>query len=219
MAGGLRHSDALTSAAICTGATDKRTRAMTHPAEALITETLSALRDASLDGAASTDTHLIPNLYVSWDSAEGEVAVTVTSEPGQLCSISAQVAKAPRWFSLNLVMGTARFAPGDVLGLVARTATNTDLHLPIFVRSGHDGSVNDTALPGSLTVEGSGGVASIVHMLTADSPLAWGEGFHTLVIGLPAHDFELDLQDLRIFVLPASDTAELQPHTLASFGG
>ncbi|WP_212525599.1 hypothetical protein [Actibacterium sp. MT2.3-13A] len=192
---------------------------MTHPSEQFAAQTIAALREASLPERLETDAPIVPGVYFSWDTSGGEAALKLTSGPGLLVRVEARVAKPPRWFSFNLSLGKALFAPGDVLGMAVELEGGAAEDFPLVIRSTRNGEIGDTVLQDSLKGAEDRVVRTVLHTVDAADFLSREPAFHTLVMRLPKRDFALAIRDLRFFVLPAARGQRSQPATLSSFGG
>ena len=193
---------------------------MTHPCELLTSATLSELRNADLDVSVENNAHLTPDIYFNWDDEEGAVEMSATSQPGALLNVSAQVDTAPRWFSVNVGLGTGAFAAGDVVGLIIEASTENAFATEMFVRSAvsWDEGYVDTNLQDALNLPGGRQVVTLLHTVEAEDGLSYADGYHTLVVRLPAQDFDLNLHDVRFFVLGADRGVRSTPVQLSSFG-
>lgn len=186
-----------------------------------LTRSLAQLRADSLSRDLSPDDKLHSNIYLSWDDAEGRITGTVASEPGMLLRVTAHVDKTPRWWGLNLVLGAAQLAPGSVLGITADISGTKGAQLGAFIRTGRDGEALDTDLAEPLPLGDTRRVVTLLHDVDQGQPLAatgpQDNVWHTLVLRLPVHSFDLVLHDLRVFVIAPEPGLRVAPRTLASF--
>lgn len=185
---------------------------MTHPTELTAAQIVHALRLGLPPQHQPGQIQLAEDAYLSWDHSTPGVDLHARPERGVLCQMQAKLPQPPGWITLNLALRDGVFAPGDVLGLVVELDGCAGQSLPLFVRTGRDGTVQDTALQDSLQGASRRTVQTVLHQITPGDALC-GSGFHTLVIDLPKQDFTLELRDLRLFVRP--DAPHLTRPTLA----
>jgi len=191
---------------------------MTHPCELFTADAIATLRDAQFEQTAENNTHLSPEVYLSWDEEGNTVELTTVSETNALLSLKASVTGTPKWFSLNIGLGRGSFAAGDVIGLVVETETQTPFEATPFVRTAvADSQHADTPALDTLAFEDGRQVITLLHTVGPDSALTT-DAFHTLVIPLPGQDFQLDICDMRLFVIDADRALRTTPETLSSFG-
>lgn len=188
---------------------------MPHLSPLFLSDILAVLRDATLSGPVESDAHVLPDIYFNWDTEQGDVQLEITSEPGMLMNIQAKVAKPPRWFSLNLSLGSDQFTVGDVIGLVAELESSPDLSLTSFIRSSDKGEWADTELEERLPGTTLRAVQTVLHTVEPGDGLPWNNGYHTLILRLPPQDFRIQLWDMRFFVLPQNRGLRDRPATLA----
>ncbi len=187
-----------------------------HQIESAAAAAITGLRKAVLPPAAICDSPLVPGIYFNWDSETSTVDVSLNRPPGSLLSFAASASPPPRWFSLNLSLDKARFAVGDVIGIVAELASDEAGALPLFIRSARDNQIHDTPLTESLHCKDGCGISTALYTVDSADPLAGPTAYHTLVIQLPDTGCRLDIRDLRIFVIPADRALRTAPPTLAS---
>lgn len=189
---------------------------MTFSSMQFAANTLATLRAAEFSRLVECDEHIVPELYFNWDTEEGEVQVDVVSTPGALMQITAKVHQAPRWFSLNISLGSDKFSPGDVIGMAVDLQADQDISLSPFIRTSEDGELLDTDLDEPLHATTARQVTTLLHTVAPGGELGWITGYHTAVLRLPFHDFQLRLSDLRLFALPGEQVLDLQDRTLAT---
>ncbi|TGD63285.1 hypothetical protein EYC08_13380 [Tabrizicola sp. WMC-M-20] len=189
---------------------------MPHPCVENAAITLHQLRQATLATAATECGPLTDNVYFSWDSAQAEVSVTVHSAPGQLLTAEIALQGTPRWFALNIGLGTGAFAAGDSFGLVIDAQSSVPFACQPFVRSSKEGEGFDTTLADEIALSPAGRACVVLHCLAASDPLVWTGGFHTLILPLPKQNLRFDLRDLRLVHLGAEDVAMPGQRTLTS---
>lgn len=189
---------------------------MTHVSELFTSNALSILRNTQLTQDIENDVHFVPDVYFSWDSDHGKTALSFKSVPGQLGTIWARVSGGPEWLSLNLSLGECTFAKGDVIGLVTELEGCDTQRFAPFIRTMRDGEIEDTFLQEGFTGSEDRAVQTALHTLEGYDPMIGRTGFHTLVIPLPRKDFQLQLRDLRLFVIPAARGINTRAGTLGS---
>lgn len=192
---------------------------MTHFAELITASAVSILRSSDFSQTLENSTHVVPDIYFSWDNEEGEVDVTLKSINGYLGEIWCKVSGAPRWLSLNLSLGACSFTAGDVLGLVIELENCPDQSFPAFIRSTREDDVlGDTYLDDILKGSRDRAVRTLLHKVSPHSNMVGEEAFHTLIIPLPRKDFHMNLRDIRLFVIPAARGLDTRPATVARMG-
>ena len=176
---------------------------MTHACELSTSDTISALRAKALDGPALNNEELSQQIYLSWDSASGSVSATAHSEGGYLLNLKGEVAGSPEWFSLNIGLGQGQFQPGEILGILFELKCSNPLLVVPFIRTSMgEGEYSDTYLPDDFTVYGTREIITLLHTIIPADALC-NEGFHTLVLPLPSANFDLQIYDMRLFVIEA----------------
>lgn len=189
---------------------------MPHPCVEDTATTLHHLRQATITATAEDGGHISPNVYFSWDGAQAEVAIAVQSVPGQLLTAEVTLQGSPRWFALNIGLGAGAFTAGDSFGLVIDAGSTVPFECHGFVRSSKDGETFDTTLAEEIRLAPAGGRSVVLHSIAASDPLVWAGQYHTLIIPLPKQSFRLDLRDLRLVHLDASDAAMAGQRTLTA---
>jgi hypothetical protein len=188
---------------------------MTFSSMQFAANTLATLRAAEFSRLVESDEHIVPELYFNWDTEEGEVQVDVVSTPGELIQITAQIHRIPRWFSLNISLGPDKFAPDDVIGMAVDLQADQDISLSPFIRTSESKELFDTDLDEPLHATTVRQVTTLLHTVASGGGLGWVSGYHTAVLRLPLHNFQLRLSDLRFFALPKGQVQHLQDRTLA----
>lgn len=187
---------------------------MPHIAEVTMARNIAALRESARPGPIDPDTRLVDGIYASWDP-EANLSLDVKGPAQNGLNLQGTIRKAPRWFSLNLDLGTGTFSPGSVLGFVVRAEGALDRNKQLFVRSALKGTQDDTLLDES-PGRGTQALPQIVlHNVLPDSPLTWENAFHTLILPLPTETFSLILVDLRVFVVSPETGRACAAPTLA----
>lgn len=177
---------------------------MTHPTELAASRRIATLRLSHYARASDGALFLEDGVYFSWDTEKGGVSLDVRPELGALAHVRAAVTGAPRWLTLNFVLGEGAFSAGDVLGVVVEFEGCEGRAMQPFIRSVRDGRFEDTEFKDRIDGAEERSVQVLLHPLKASDRAAAGPAHHELVIPLPRQDFSLDLRDLRYFVLPAA---------------
>ncbi len=188
---------------------------MTLPVELSTSQTIAALRMDHDPHHEEDALHLVKGAYFSWDAGKGDVSLDVRPELGALLHVSAQVHKVPDWLTFNIDMGSGEIGVGDILGLVVEFEGCSGDTLPMFIRSARDGALSDTWLSEPLTGAETRTVRAVFHQVRPEDPVAAGPAYHTLVLPLPKRDFELELRDMRFFLVPAARGLRLGAPTLS----
>lgn len=192
---------------------------MTHACALFIARTVSTLRAESFSRPAECNEHIVPEVYFSWNAGVGDVRVDVSSGPGIALGVRAGVAKPSEWFTLSFPLGEGAFQKGDVIGLVHEMRSDAEADFSAFIRSQSEAGPLDTVLQEPLRSGPERGIRTLLHTVSEADGLPYADRFHTLIIPLPQRDFELDLLDLSLFVLPAARGVKARGPTLASVGG
>lgn len=192
---------------------------MTHFSELFAANTISILRTMSFSQTVENNKPLLPGVYFSWDTEEGNVDLSLESRTGELFEIWPKVTGKPRWFSLNLSLGDCTFEAGDVIGVIVEFEGAKGETFRFFTRSARGEKMTDTQFEDALKGSEDISVQTVLHTLTGSDALVQGQGFHTLILPLPLHDVTLRLRDLRVIVIPASRGLRSGPVTLAGRGG
>jgi len=191
---------------------------MTHPCELATSLTVAELRGAVFDKAAENNAHMTPDVYLSWDEEEADIALETASGANMLLAVKGSVSGTPRWFSLNVGLGRGELQAGDVLGIVLELETPAALESVPFIRTAwRKGGYADTHLVDTIAVAPGRQVVTLLHTVDADDALC-NDVFHTLVLPLPSADFDLSLQDMRLFVIAADRGLRTTPAQMSSVG-
>jgi len=188
-----------------------------HIVEEVSSRGFASLARSVLPETAESDVHLVDGIYLSWDEEEGDVQVSLPPSGDDLLHIKARVGGRPRWLCLNIALGENTFDPGSVFGVVAGLQGCEGETLPMFIRTSREDETVDTHLVEKLAGSDKESVRVAMHQLMASDGLVGEPGFHTLVVELPAHDFDLIVHDMRLFVLQSGKTPGAMPATLGSF--
>lgn len=136
--------------------------------------------------------------------------------------LSGKITGKPRWWTLNVALEQARFAAGDVLGLVAEIEGPGGQQIEALVRSRRidaegNRDIGDTPIKEPLALTGRRSLSVLLHRVARGQRMAGTEAFHTLILRLPLVDIaELTVFDLQIFQLPEGAGVP-EAKTLASF--
>lgn len=188
---------------------------MTHPCVVSTTNTLSLLRTTDLTGPFEPDVPLSPDVYFSADTVQGMAQITLHPLEGGLVKAGLEVTGDPEWLSLNIGLGTGSFQTGDTVGIVADTrGSDSFATRPVLRSSRANDETVDTCLAEDFIFGGLPGTMILLHPVTTEDALAYGEAFHTLILPLPKRNISLTLNDLRLVHLDASSGIDLQAMTL-----
>jgi hypothetical protein len=177
---------------------------VTHPCIAATQDTLNALRAADISGHLDADTHLSPGVYFSVDRVRGNVEITLHPFDDGLLKAELKVTGNPEWLSLSIGLGTGTFNIDDTLGITADLRGVDAFSIRPFIRSARDNETHDTRFEEDLTFGDTPGTSILLHNVTSQDALSYGEAFHTLIMPLPRRDLTLNLHDFRLFHLNAS---------------
>ena len=188
---------------------------MSHPCEIFAAAALDRLASCAGAGAAGNDIRIVEGVHPSWDADAARVRLDWRAGDGALLQLDARVAGAPRWLTLNLDLGPGRFAPGDVIGLVAEAEAGAACVLEPFTRSTGAQGDSDTDWSGRLALGRGRDVVCALHAVVPGDAMVAATQFHMLGLRLPHRDFGLRLHNLHLFVRPQAEAAEAPPMTLA----
>lgn len=177
---------------------------MSHPCETFANGVLEALRALEAAGQAESDMRIAEGFHPSWSADEGEVTFGFEARADNLVRLDVKVATPPRWLTQNIDLGVGAFEAGDVFGIVAEIAGDAGHGLEMFIRSDVEAGTVDTELDEPLPVPTGRGVVSALHTVRAGDPILSASRFHMLGLRLPMRDLQLDIRDMRIFVVPAA---------------
>lgn len=189
---------------------------MTHPCELYTTLAVARMRGAIFDKTAENNTHIVPEIYLSWDDEEASIALEIASDANMLVTVKGTVVTPPRWFALNVGLGQGALAPGDVLGIVFEVESPVAFESAPFIRTAwRKGGHADTRLQDRISVIAGHQVVTLLHTVEAEDALC-SDVFHTLVLPLPLEDFEVTLHDMRLFVIEAERGLRTAPAPMFS---
>lgn len=188
---------------------------MLHSVETATATTIANLRRQKASGAAANNAPIVAQVYFSWDTDQGAVTLDLEAADDALLTITGQISNGPAWVTLNFGLGRGHFNPGDVIGWVFDLQASAAQQIAPFVRSATEDGTKDTFLLESLENTQDRQVQTLMHHVSAGGALAGAEKFHTLVLPLPHGDVKIDLFDLQVFVVPASQVAHLSELTLS----
>ncbi|MGH1413618.1 MAG: hypothetical protein ACRBB0_08990 [Pelagimonas sp.] len=159
---------------------------------------------------------LSDGIFLSWDSANGDVDLDVWPELGVLFQLKTTVKRSPKWLSLNIALGQGLLSAGDIVGLVIESEGCAGDTLPVVIRNMHCDGMRDTYLQQPLQGTATRQVQTLLHRVGRYEALCNTYSFHTLWIALPTRSFTFELRDLRLFVLPAERDLSLGNPVLAA---
>lgn len=178
---------------------------MRHVCEDYALRALDALSRLEGKGAILTEQRIVEGVHPSWDTEEGSVTFSYTSDRETLLSIETSVTGTPRWLTLNLDLGVGRFDPGDIIGLIADIEADTAHTCEMFIRTTTQQGHVYTAFRESLNMAAERRTVTALHPVWNTDRLAGAENFHILGIMLPKTNLRLSLHHLCPFVLPAGN--------------
>ena len=191
---------------------------MTHPCVAKVAESVLVLRQSDLTGAIEENTHIVPEVYFSADSANGTAAVELLPRQDALLKVRVTVTGLPDWLTFNIGMGEGRFQPRDTLGVVAEVSTDlkaeSDFRATPFIRSDQMG---DTHFAAGFALSTEAQPASLLHPVTSADALTYGSVYHTLVLPLPKRTMTLTVHALRLIHMDASEGLSAEMAKLGCF--
>ena len=165
---------------------------------------LGALRAEVSSGAAENNEEIVPGVYLSWDEDETQIDIIYDSPDWASLSLDYTVQGTPRWLSLNLALGEGQFEPGDVIGLVLEGYAAGKLIIPVRLRSSIEGETFDTVCDDTIAIYPNNGVSTVLMTIEYGNSVAGREGYHTLMLGLPAGRAAMTLRNMRVFRMPGS---------------
>jgi len=145
--------------------------------------------------------HVVPGLWLAADTEKGALEAACGPLPGGLMTLRARIRRPGRWLSLNASLGEGALGPDDVLGLVCALRAPRPVPCRLVLRVARPGGFENLPLSDEIAV----GPDSAPHVATLSArelpilrrPAEW----RNLMLLLPRTDFEIALQDLRLFVL------------------
>ena len=180
---------------------------MSHPVEQTAEAAISALRTLEGSGPLASETDIVPGCRLSFDTERGAMEASNAAGAGGLLRLSLKVEKPGRWRSLNISLGGAALQEGDVIGVVADMAASEAAEIGLSIRAGRGKRFRDTPFDDRIAVGPAGGVHVALHTVAAGTPLADPASWRTLMLRLPPQNLDLEIRDLRIFVVPVSAPA------------
>lgn len=182
---------------------------MSHPVEQTADAAISALRTLEGSGPLASEADIVPGCRLSFDTERGAIEAFHAAGAGNLLRLSLKVDKPGRWRSLNISLGGGALKEGDVIGVVADLAASEAAEISLSIRAGRGKRFRDTAFDDRIAVGPDGGVHVALHTVAAGTPLADPASWRSLMLRLPPQSLELELRDLRFFVIPATATPEI----------
>lgn len=173
-----------------------------HPFEAAGFQIRGNLLRWTRPEPVTNNTPFVEGLYLSWDPQAGPNTLDAAPKSGSLCEIKTQITTTPSWTTLNITLGTSTLRAGDSLGVVLDLRASQPATITGFLRTAAQGMERDTELGGQINIGPQSGVQMIQHRFDSYEEAVQGEGYHTLILRLPAINLSLDLRDLRILLRP-----------------
>lgn len=179
--------------------------------------TIAALRDLPDAEQVENNTHIVPEIYFSWDAEQAEVSITLSKSDGCLLDANVKVSGQPRWLGLNIGLGDGTLYRGDQVVVVMDLASEMTDKFQLALISSRDGKRVDTLLEEPIGGLPKGVIRTIVHNIHEDDAHEGVEAYHTLAIRLPAHSHSLRLNDLRVMIVPRAKGVRAAPRNLSDF--
>jgi hypothetical protein len=165
---------------------------------------LGTLRTIVASGTAANNTEIVPGIYLSWDDTDLETAIAYESPDWAALSLDCRIGGTPRWLSLNLALAEGRFEAGDVIGLLVEGYADDSRSIALRLRSKIGDGVVDTDWEEAIALHPHNGVSAVLCSIKPGNGISGRDGYHTLVLGLPARSGALTLRNLRVFFMPGS---------------
>ena len=191
---------------------------MSHPVEQTADTALAALRRLQSSGPLASEADIVPGLRLSFDTERGAIEAAHAAGPGPLLRLTLAVERPGRWLTLNLSLGGGVLAEGDVIGVVADLVASAPAEIGLSIRSGRGKRFRDTAFTDRFAVGPDGGVQVALHTVVAGTPLADPASWRSLMLRLPPQSLDLEIRDMRIFVVPTGTAAGAPPAEAVAAG-
>lgn len=185
--------------------------------ERFLGEELRILRESSFQTRVENGMPFSPKLFCSWDQSQTGIEIEAASSPETLLTLDSKVQGAPQWLTLNFELGKQTIAAGDIIGLVARGASDQPCALPIMMRSYFDETSHDTPFGEDLVLSTNATNKTVLHTMSAPDEVGGKAAYRTLIISLPKRDGQIALHNLRLFRVPASHGLRSSAQTLSAF--
>ena len=181
--------------------------AAVHPVEQTAEAALSSLRQIDSSGPLSSEAEIVPGVRVSFDTERGRIEASHATGTGALLRLSLKVEQPGRWRSLNISLRGGVLQEGDIIGVVADLMASEAAEISLSVRAGRGKHFRDTPFDDRFAVGPGGGVHVALQTVTAGTSLTDRASWRSLMMRLPPQSLDLELRDMRIFVVPAGTVA------------
>lgn len=169
-------------------------------ADAQANHALGLLRGNMQDRALEDRMELAPGIMMFADPALG-LQGRLHSPEGRLLEIEARMSGPGGWFGLHIGLGGQDLTHHGIVGLVCRVAAPRMQVMRAALRSGVEGGFVDCFFDKHILAppEGASHLDAIplAERDTVPPHAPWRE----LVLFMPVQDFQLGLQDLRVFIV------------------
>jgi hypothetical protein len=177
---------------------------MRHPLETAADTVFARLRAFDGAGPVAPGRHIVPGCWLAADTRQGEVTAALEPAPDALMRLDIRVVRPGRWLSLNFALDRTPLAAGDVLGLAADLAAEAELPLGVTIRSGQDGTEQDTSFPDRLVAAPDRRLGVALMTVAPSMALTRPPQWRNLMLRLPMRDMRLTIGDLRLFLVPTA---------------
>lgn len=185
--------------------------------ETFTQEALAELRRATSSGVAQNDAPIVPGVYLSWDAEGTGLSIDYTSPDWACLSLDYSLTADPRWFSLNLALADGVLEVGDTLGLVVEGYARQSASIRPRLRTQIGTETVDMDWNDTIDLAPSNTVSVALHTVQASDGMADREGYHTLILTLPARDTALTFRNMSLFRVPVGREIQSKATTLSSF--
>lgn len=185
---------------------------MRHPIETTVETMLAQLRQMQgtqlLPGNGEV---FLPGLWSSYDSDGGVVSGSYQAGDGAVLRVSLAVERPGRWCTLSLSLGQEALPEGAVLSLVADLRASRPVTITLMLRSVIDDHNSDVVLDDRFEAGPQGGVQVALLAVPPGSVLCAPAQRRLLILDLPQLDMEMEIRDMRLFVLLPEGLAQPLP--------
>lgn len=175
---------------------------MRHPIETAVETILAGLR--AMQGTQPLPGNgevFLPGLWSSYDSDEGAISGSYRAGDGAMLRVSLAVERPGRWCTLALSLGDEGLPEGAVISLVADLRSSRPVAVTLVLRSVLDGDNGDVAFEDQLEAGPQGGAQVALLTVAPGSVLCAQAQRRLLILELPQVDVEMEIRDMRLFVL------------------
>lgn len=190
---------------------------MSHPCQIEAARRLRKLLNVAFSGKATASARIADDLHLDLQGKTQEPTLSFKSEPGTLVGLEGRFANTSCRAALRLEIGGGSLQPGDVLGVMLRTSTGQNAALEVILRAHRGPKISDTRFTDRIALPPREAVVTALHTLEPGDPASGTADRFALVLGLPTHDFRIELHDMHFFVIPAMRGLRSVPARLSSF--